>query len=414
MNIKTAFKWIFLLFSLSVGNSQDFTAIERIAVIDGYICKDPGQGRFPGPNVLIVNELMQTIEIPQGTTTNSVIIRIKEDGSFILAQSTHRKTDEGFFVPLSRWKIGASSIFIVILEGEKRIAYINSTEMTLGISFILKADDRYIVFFIDKNGHPCAVDTNGFRYKGKDVPALLENCDPEKYLESQLRARELKMERKFLAGEALIWGRTYYGKVESLTSLWNKMVYLTTGTPLQYDLQGNGYQANFRYKSINLPSSIWILDPGGRHLEKIDIVPHSRILDEYESGRLFSASWYVGFGGNIYYFVSGDEFTEVFRIRRTWGTPDMYALAINGYTEDTYGEYVKKVLPEMSAEELRLLRNYLYAIYGYEFRDATLAAFFEKQVWYERKAGVGSEGIALSESRQRLLELVRTEEQTRR
>ena len=34
---------------------------------------------------------------------------------------------------------------------------------------------------------------------------------------------------------------------------------------------------------------------------------------------------YVGFGGNIYYYIAGEEYTEVFRIRRTWGDPDFYA-----------------------------------------------------------------------------------------
>ena len=34
---------------------------------------------------------------------------------------------------------------------------------------------------------------------------------------------------------------------------------------------------------------------------------------------------YVGFGGNIYYYIAGEEYTEVFRIRRTLGDPDFYA-----------------------------------------------------------------------------------------
>ncbi len=83
---------------------------------------------------------------------------------------------------------------------------------------------------------------------------------------------------------------------------------------------------------------------------------------------------------------------------------------MNGYTEDEYGAYVKKVISEMSREELRVLRNTIYALYGYEFKDEGLREYFEKQVWYEGKGEVRSEGLELPDERQRLLELIQEEE----
>ena len=91
---------------------------------------------------------------------------------------------------------------------------------------------------------------------------------------------------------------------------------------------------------------------------------------------------YVGFGGNIYYYIAGEEYTEVFRIRRTWGEPDFYGMAINGYTDDEYGKYVYEVLPKMSKADLRLLRNTIFALYGVHFKSADLSKYFDKQVWY--------------------------------
>ncbi|HHU37278.1 MAG TPA: YARHG domain-containing protein [Treponema sp.] len=61
----------------------------------------------------------------------------------------------------------------------------------------------------------------------------------------------------------------------------------------------------------------------------------------------------------------------------------MYAMAINGHTDDSYGEYVKSTLAKLGKEDLRLLRNYLFALNGYVFKDVALTAIFDKQVWYQ-------------------------------
>ena len=127
--------------------------------------------------------------------------------------------------------------------------------------------------------------------------------------------------------------------------------------------------------------------------------------DYQETRPEYSTSWYVGFGGNIYYYIAGEEYTEVFRIRRTWGEPDFYAMAINGYTEDEYGKYVDKVLPTLSKADLRLLRNTVFALYGVHFKSEDLAKHFDKQVWYTDE-GKTSADVTLPEHRQKLVEMI--------
>ena len=114
---------------------------------------------------------------------------------------------------------------------------------------------------------------------------------------------------------------------------------------------------------------------------------------------------YVGFGGNIYYYIAGSEYTEVFRIRRTWGDPDFYAMAINGYTDDEYGKYVDEVLPTLSKSDLRLLRNTIFALYGVHFKSEDLSKHFDKQVWYTDE-GKTSAQIQLPAHRQKLVEMI--------
>ena len=118
-----------------------------------------------------------------------------------------------------------------------------------------------------------------------------------------------------------------------------------------------------------------------------------------------STSWYVGYGGNIYYYIAGEEYTEVFRIRRTWGNPDMYAMAINGYTEDNYGKYVTETLATMSKSDLRLLRNTIFALYGVHFKSEDLSAHFAKEVWYTDEGKTSGE-VELPPHRQKLVEMI--------
>ena len=143
-------------------------------------------------------------------------------------------------------------------------------------------------------------------------------------------------------------------------------------------------------------------------LQSIKLHDYSLILQKHINNNDYSiinARMKVGFGGNIYFFVSDITETEVFRIRRTWGEPDLYAMAINGYTDDFYGKYVDRVLPTFSKENLRLLRNTIFALYGVHFKSADLSKHFDKQVWYtdERKS---SAEIQLPEHRQKLLEMI--------
>ena len=80
-------------------------------------------------------------------------------------------------------------------------------------------------------------------------------------------------------------------------------------------------------------------------------------------------------------------------------------MAINGYTDDSYGKYVDKVLLSLSKSELRLLRNTIFALYGVHFKSADLSDYFDKQVWYIDE-GKKSGEITLPAHRQKLIEMI--------
>lgn len=287
---------------------------------------------------------------------------------------------------------------ILTLQKDSRI-YATVRDIHSGISFILKKDSGYIVYYVNERGIPGAVDTKGKIYGNVEAIEYLKKYDPEKYEHSEKRAEELGLKEKFDLYEVLIWGDTYYSTTKIIESFYGRNdPYIKNGL-IQYDRQGYGYQLSINYEK----SYLCIVNPNGtRH--KLEVVEgYKNLIKNEDSG--ISTSWYVGFGGNIYYYIAGKEYTEVFRIRRTWGNPDFYAMAVNGYTNDEYGKYVDEVLPKMSKADLRLLRNTIFALYGVHFKSEDLSKYFDKQVWYTDEGKTSGE-VTLPAHRQKLVEMI--------
>ena len=329
-----------------------------------------------------------------------------------------RTTTEAFVI-LNNYEFHFSEM---AFELKKENDVIINGPLSSGISFILKKGSGYIVYYVDKNGIPGAVDTTGRIYSSEEAMEYLKAYDPEKYEQSKKRAGELQLYNDFISNRVLIWGNRYYSTLDKMKKVLWKSGLILYGL-IQYDMQGNAYQIDFdwwgNYKNdwgklcdegTEDNSDFVCEDVNGNRIVLLTNLNHySKILgskgDYQETRPEYSTSWYVGFGGNIYYYIAGEEYTEVFRIRRTWGDPDFYAMAINGYTEDEYGKYVDEVLPSLSKSDLRLLRNTIFALYGVHFKSQDLSIYFDKQVWYTDEGKTSAE-VQLPEHRQKLVEMI--------
>lgn len=362
-------------------------------------------GSVETPYGIYVDEINQTItwfHEPEGVFCTSSLEKISDDMK--ISKINTRNAPGVLYAKLNNefWSIQSSCIFPV----KNGIPMWEGIILQNGISFILKKGNGYIVYYVDKSGYPGAVDTLGRIYSSEEAMEYLKEYDPEKYNQSKKRASELDLYNDFIRNRVLIWGQTYYSTAENLKKFWKpeKYVYPNLENAIQYDSQGNGYMKAFEpsnnYSDITIVSSNgkWLIDP-------IKVQSFSKILDVEKPFFDYSSCMYVGFGGNIYYYIAGEEYTEVFRIRRTWGDPDFYAMAINGYTEDDYGKYVNEVLPKLSKADLRLLRNTIFALYGVHFKSADLSKYFDKQVWYTDE-GKTSADVTLPEHRQKLVEMI--------
>lgn len=268
-----------------------------------------------------------------------------------------------------------------------------------GFSFILKKDDGKIIYFINKDGIPGAIDTKGKIYTNTEAVEYLKEYDSEKYSVSLKRAEELDLKNEFENAKILVWGKTFYTTTKIREKLYGKNSPYIYDDLIQYDQQGYGYQLYLEFED----TSLCIVNPDGIRivLEKFEgYKKYKQSEDDY-----ISTSWYVGFGGNIYYYFACKEYTVVFQIQRTWGDPDFYAMAINGYTYDEYGKYVDEILPKLSKADLRILRNTIFALYGVHFKSEDLSKYFEKQVWYTDE-GKSSAQIILPAHRQKLVEII--------
>jgi len=294
--------------------------------------------------------------------------------------------------------IGFSDSLITI-QKEKKI-FVKTKEKS-GISFILKKIDGYMIFFVDEEGYPGAVDTDGRVYSNIETMDFLQKFDPETYDLSLRYAMKLNLYNDFISNKVLIWKEKYYTTPYLMDKKYGKNnPYIFNGLIL-HDNSKYSYQLYLDYNDDK--SKLCIVNPAGKREKLINVVGFSHYMKNEDSG--VSSSYYVGFGGNIYYYIAGEKYTEVFRIRRTWGEPDFYAMAINGYTEDDYGKYVNEVLPKLSKADLRLLRNTIFALYGVHFKSADLSKYFDKQVWYTDE-GKTSADVTLPEHRQKLVEMI--------
>ena len=369
--------------------------VEKVFETDEVKYKSREPARF-GPYGICINEVNDLIEIMNGSWKGSNTFNF--EGKLIEKSDTILPKTIECYQKINSLYIGSYNTNVSIEKDSRVLAWVNTADS--GISFILKKGSGYIVYYVDKNGIPGAVDTEGKIYTNKEAVEYLKQYDSDKYEESLSRAEELGIKDLLENADVLVWGKTYYTTTYIMGNFFGKNdPYILNGL-IQYDKKGYGYQLSFDYESTDL----CIVNPNGKRNMFVQIDNgYKHLLKDKDSG--ISTSWYVGFGGNIYYYIAGEEYTEVFRIRRTWGDPDFYAMAINGYTEDEYGKYVDKVLPKLSKTDLRLLRNTIFALYGVHFKNEDLAKHFDRQVWYTDE-GKTSALVQLPAHRQALLEKI--------
>jgi hypothetical protein len=293
--------------------------IEKLAVINGFTRQGGKAGAVDGPNLLLVDEAAGEIGIPQGTREGGVLVRraAGTPAGWEAAPASFPRGDGGVALRLGPWHIEASAASLSIETEGRVITRLGSRDIEGGLAFVLENGDgkNYTCFFVNGAGEAGAADTRGRVYRKKDAVQLLRLLDGEKFSAGVERAGELGLAGAFQNGEALVWGRNYYAPARILNRYWGRAVYPLGDAQIQYDSEGNGYQLRVDRSNGRSGAAIWIVDPDGNS-RIIDLGASSQILRTYGVEREFTIAFHAGSGQSIYFFVAGDEYTELFRIRR--------------------------------------------------------------------------------------------------
>jgi hypothetical protein len=84
------------------------------------------------------------------------------------------------------------------------------------------------------------------------------------------------------------------------------------------------------------------------------------------------------------------------------------------YMSREVGDYVEiSALKELTAKELKMLRNFAFALRGYDFRDKDLKSYFTKFFWYKPEPSLKAEDIGLSDAEKVFIEKVRAAESSK-
>ena len=185
-----------------------------------------------GPSGMYVDEVEDEVSIITRRLNKSFSV---QNGKISKTETLNNWYDLAF-IKLGDVRIGCEGLTLFVGKND----FSTYVETGSGVCFILKNEIGYIIYYVDNNGIPGAVDTEGKIYTNKEAIAYLKKYDSEKYAESLARAEELGLKELFLNAEVLVWGKTYYSTLYLMTEYWkgNKDAYLFVkiSDKIQYDL----------------------------------------------------------------------------------------------------------------------------------------------------------------------------------
>ena len=189
--------------------------VEKLGEIKDIYYRESIGGGPDSPNEIAVNEVDNTIKIINKTSDYTYFDLTTLKG---IKKTEYRDSYATTQIELGDFDISFCDNVLILEKDNEQIQYIAGYgDIKSGISFILKKDNGYIIYYVNEDGYPCAVDTTGRIYSEDEAMGYLKTYDPEKYARSEKRAAELELYNDFIRNDVLIWGDTYYSTYDILT-----------------------------------------------------------------------------------------------------------------------------------------------------------------------------------------------------
>jgi len=109
--------------------------------------------------------------------------------------------------------------------------------------------------------------------------------------------------------------------------------------------------------------------------------------------------------GDLYaLYAIKDEVARLYKATKSWGT-DYVGMAKTGLIAGTEAS-IREQLQAMSSTELRITRNALFALYGYNFKSKDILDYFLGYDWYAPDPKVKSDTAILTADQKRLFDMI--------
>ena len=153
-------------------------SIEKLGIIQDIHFVDGIAGGPGSPNELSVNEVDEQIKIINKYSDFTYYDMHNLKG---ISKEKYRSAFTTAQVELGNYDISFYDEIVRVENGKLVKQVSGGHETKSGISFILKKDSGYIVYYVNERGIPGAVDTKGKIYGNVEAIEYLKKYDPEKY-----------------------------------------------------------------------------------------------------------------------------------------------------------------------------------------------------------------------------------------
>jgi hypothetical protein len=184
------------------------------------------------------------------------------------------------------------------------------------------------------------------------------------------------------------------------------------GMVLSFDTMGEGKSLNHGMRFDEDGDEYYSLTPNGylyKHIE--NFVPNKNI--SFQLLDFLGMEMYINYNDPPYDWRRENSYITIYDWKRYIENP-----AFNRYRwGDSWRQDIwrpsENMLEELSTEQLRILRNTLYAIRGYVFNDSFLQEYFNRQYWYFPNPNIAMSDIIFDAAENIILQFIIAEERRR-
>lgn len=284
------------------------------------------------------------------------------------------------------------------------------------------ADSQYIdsiFLFYSAEGNVLGITESGVLMANQDVVTwLVERHSKTWYANSIEKEKHAKLIR---TGKYLIVDGIFYPSVASQANDYFAEMDYKWEINKEYDSYrtgSNGFEVALNgdlYFSYGKGLSVY--NQNGKEMAVIDINSNNRIVKALASGTFKGGigGYYttIHTNGDVYAMqaVKNDK-VYFYNTSRKWG-PDYVGWAKLGCSITLVAEQTKRI-QDLNNREIWILRNALFALQGYDFKNWDLSCYFNGFDWYKPNPNVKADVTLLTEDQKRLFDLVLEEEARRK